>query len=115
MKGLYSFVEQWVADRAALYGPSFVAETHASDWVLVDHARFSHGTIENHDAATSQALVDFSTRIPCLNTAKTKAQPKSCLDSTAFTRSGTNRLHEGYARSPIPRGVVLDTSREWSS
>ncbi|CAB9513880.1 Domain of unknown function (DUF3472) [Seminavis robusta] len=52
--GMYSFVEQWLEiqttrDRAALFGPSYVAEVHRSTFVQVPSATFSHGTLENHE------------------------------------------------------------------
>jgi hypothetical protein len=52
--GLYSFVEQWTAvdtlsERSALYGPSFMAETDGKNFVQVNSATFTHGTVENHE------------------------------------------------------------------
>lgn len=54
LEGLYSFVEQWtevdtLSERSALYGPSFMAKTNGKNFVQVDAARFSHGTLENHE------------------------------------------------------------------
>jgi hypothetical protein len=52
--GMYSFVEQWLEvdttkNRAALYGPSFMAAEDGQDFVQVEWATFSHGTLENHE------------------------------------------------------------------
>jgi len=54
LDGLYSFVEQWtevdtLSERSALYGPSFMAGTDGKDFVQIDSAWFSHGTLENHE------------------------------------------------------------------
>mmetsp|Transcript_23490 Transcript_23490/g.35667 ORF Transcript_23490/g.35667 Transcript_23490/m.35667 type:complete len:500 (-) Transcript_23490:113-1612(-) len=52
--GLYNFVEQWSAidttkDRAALFGPAFMASTDGDDFTQVSGVSFSHGTLENHE------------------------------------------------------------------
>ena len=54
LKGLYSFVEQWTeiettSDRAALFGPSYMANKDGSNFQQIKFADFSHGTIENHE------------------------------------------------------------------
>jgi hypothetical protein len=54
LDGLYSFVEQWTEvdtdkERSALYGPSFMAQSDGQNFVPIDSARFSHGTLENHE------------------------------------------------------------------
>uniref|UniRef100_A0A7S1FM33 DUF3472 domain-containing protein n=1 Tax=Corethron hystrix TaxID=216773 RepID=A0A7S1FM33_9STRA len=54
ISGLYSFVEQWTAvdttkDRAALFGPSYMADEDATEFYQIKKVRFSHGTLENHE------------------------------------------------------------------
>jgi len=54
INGMYSFVKQWTnidttRDRGALFGPSFMASVDGSSWQQVPRARFSHGTLENHE------------------------------------------------------------------
>jgi hypothetical protein len=47
-------VERWIpltatSNRAALYGPSFVADVDGIDFVQVSTASFDHGEGENHE------------------------------------------------------------------
>jgi len=54
IKGTNSFVEQWTADettrnRAALFGPSYFADVDGTNFEQVKNAKFSHGTLENHE------------------------------------------------------------------
>jgi len=54
IKETHSFVEQWAAqettrNRAALFGPSYLADVDGTNFQQVKTARFSHGTLENHE------------------------------------------------------------------
>jgi len=54
LSGLYSFVEQWDAiktteDRAALFGPSYMADENGQDFYQIRSGTFNHGTLENHE------------------------------------------------------------------
>jgi hypothetical protein len=54
LSSLYSFVEQWSAiktteDRAALFGPSYMANTDGQNFYQVRSGTFNFGTLENHE------------------------------------------------------------------
>jgi len=54
LKGLYTFVEQWdevdtTKDRAALFGPAFMASEDGGTFIPVAGASFDYGTLENHE------------------------------------------------------------------
>jgi len=51
---MHSFLEQWTnvdttKDRAAMYGPCFVADTDGTSLEQIVSATFTHGTLENHE------------------------------------------------------------------
>jgi len=54
ISGLYSFVEQWAAiktteDRAALFGPSYMANSDGQNFHQIRSGWFDFGTLENHE------------------------------------------------------------------
>jgi len=54
LSSLYSFVEQWDAiktteDRAALFGPSYMANTDGQNFYQIERGTFDFGTLENHE------------------------------------------------------------------
>lgn len=52
--GMHSFLEQWTnvdttKNRAAMYGPSFIADTEGKSLEQIVSGRFTHGFLENHE------------------------------------------------------------------